>query len=196
MYVRIFNDMAQCTDESVRMMLPMVSEQRRARALQYKFTFGQFACLKSYIMLVQILEDEHLVPNVGQPCVLNFGTEEHGKPYLIDFPNLHFSISHCRRAIAVAVDTKPIGVDVECFCEAERTLLERTMNVEEISLVRDAECPDVTFAALWTKKEAVLKLRGTGIVDDLRKVLRGREIIYTEINKPLQYACSVAQFPQ
>ena len=49
----------KCTWDSVHAMLQMVSEQRRTQALQYKHAFGQYACLKSYLMLQDLLREHY-----------------------------------------------------------------------------------------------------------------------------------------
>ena len=49
--VTIFDDMSQVTEAEVQRMLPLVDGQRRKEALRYKHLFGQFACLKSWLML-------------------------------------------------------------------------------------------------------------------------------------------------
>ena len=51
----LFDDMSQCTDAEVERLLPLVSAQRREVALRFKFTFGRFTCLKSYVMLQQLV---------------------------------------------------------------------------------------------------------------------------------------------
>ena len=48
-----------CSWEAVQAMLPMVSEQRREQALQYKHAFGQYACLKSYLLLQDLLREHY-----------------------------------------------------------------------------------------------------------------------------------------
>ena len=105
-----------------------------------------------------------------------------------------FSISHCKNAIAVALYDRPVGVDVESFRHAEEPLLKRTMNPEEQAEVRNATDPTEAFTRLWTRKEAVLKLRGTGLVDNLHDVLNNLENIQLEstVNKNRQYACTLA----
>ena len=105
-----------------------------------------------------------------------------------------FSISHCKNAIAVALSDRPVGVDVESFRHAEEPLLKRTMNPEEQTQVREAEDPAEAFTRLWTCKEAVLKLRGTGLVDNLHEVLTNLESIQLEttVNKNRQYAYTLA----
>ena len=54
--VSIFDDMTQVTEAEVQRMLPLVDEQRRDEALRYRFLFGQFACLKSWLMLKELLK--------------------------------------------------------------------------------------------------------------------------------------------
>ena len=203
----LFDDMSQCTDAEVERLLPLVSAQRREVALRFKFTFGRFTCLKSYVMLQQLVQ-EAIAETDGrlQPFQLrlkewngNFVFNEHDKPYMQNalgerIEGIDFSISHCKNAIAVVLSDRPVGVDVESFRHAENALLRRTMNPEEQEEVRTAADPAEAFTRLWTRKEAVLKLRGTGLVDNLHEVLTNIEDIQLEttVNKNRQYACSLA----
>ena len=57
MSIAVFDHMELCTPAEVARMLPLVSPQRREQALQYKHVFGQFACLKSWLMLQQLLAE-------------------------------------------------------------------------------------------------------------------------------------------
>lgn len=38
---------------------------------------------------------------------------QHGKPYLRDYPGIHFNISHCEGLVACAFSDTETGVDVE-----------------------------------------------------------------------------------
>lgn len=127
-------------------MLPMVSAQRREQALRYKHVFGQFCCLKSWLMLSAL--------HIGE---MEFLYNEHGKPYFEGGP--FFSISHCKAGIAVAIDDMPIGIDIESIRHADDELIRRTMNEEEQARIHS----DRDFTRLWTQKEAVVKAQGTGI---------------------------------
>ena len=164
----------ECTWDSVHAMLPRVSEQRRTQALQYKHAFGQYACLKSYLMLQDLLREHYDIE-----CDLLFTYNEYGKPDLIvNAANgakkrlkPYFSISHCKQAIAVAVSNTPVGIDIETLRHPSESLIEKTMNEQEQEQIAAADSMDEMFTALWTRKEAVLKYLGTGIVDDLHNVL-------------------------
>lgn len=188
----IFDDMAQCTEEGVQGLLPLVAAQRREQALAYKHTFGRFACLKSYVMLRELLLE---LGAIGSDELPRFVITEHGKPELEGHSGLHFSISHCRCAIAVAVSDAPVGIDAECRRKVSPSLLRYTMNDEELGLIEASADPEGEFTRLWTRKEAVLKQRGTGITADLKDVLVGLPPhirLTTHDHAPLKYFHSLA----
>lgn len=207
MYLQVFDDMTQCNEQEVRRLLPLVCSQRREKALRFKFLQGQYACLKAYEMLTQCLRQEtnpqksSLTLDLSADWNGNFVYNEHGKPFFQNIKDgnriagLDFSISHCKNGIAVAVDTHSIGLDIESFHQAEDSLLRYTMNKEEIDSIKSAVNPSMAFTALWTRKEAVLKLEGTGIVNDLHHVLCDDKYeIKTIVNENRQYAYSVATY--
>lgn len=205
----LFDDMSQCTDAEVERLLPWVSAQRREVALRYKFTFGRFTCLKSYVMLQQLVQ-EMLAETEERWLPLqqrlkewdgNFVYNEHDKPFMQNalgdrIEGIDFNISHCKNAIAVVLSDRPVGVDVESFRHAEEALLRRTMNPEEQADVCAAIDPAEAFTRLWTRKEAVLKLRGTGLVDDFHGVLLPNPefpiTLETTVNREKQYVWTLA----
>jgi 4'-phosphopantetheinyl transferase len=184
--VSIFDDMSQVTEAEVQRMLPLVDAQRREEALRYKHQFGQFVCLKSWLMLKELLKPLGVND-------LKMGFNEHGKPFLSHYPNIHFNLSHCKNGIAVVVDFAPVGIDIESFRKDNIALLRKTMNPAEAEWIYTSPDPVETFTQFWTKKEAVVKLRGTGIIDDLHHVLDGEGYrLETHVNREKRYAWSVA----
>jgi len=165
--VAVFDRMDECSEAEVQRMLPMVSAQRRDQALRYKHVFGQFCCLKSWLMLRELTDD-------GTDGFMDEWTyNEYGKPSFAPSPLRSFtpcfSISHCKEAIAVAVDDRPVGIDIEAIRHANGELIARTMNAAEQRQIHS----DRDFTRLWTQKEAVVKWQGTGIesFDQLQSVL-------------------------
>ena len=146
--------MNQCTEAEVKRMMPLVSEQRREQALRYRHIFGQYCCLRAWLMLRDLLGHDP-----GEWCY-----NEHGKPFLTgEDKDTFFSISHCREAIAVAIADQPIGIDVESIRTANEDLIVRVMNETEQAQIHPSAEPDKTFTRLWTEKEAIVKWQGTGI---------------------------------
>ena len=94
----------------------------------------------------------------------------HGRPRLPDDAGLHFSVSHSRDCVVVAVlPGTPVGVDVEAvgrFAAAEvGELAGCTLAAgEQAHLARlpPAEQPEA-FTVSWVRREAVLKATGHGL---------------------------------
>ena len=184
--ISIFDDMAQVTEAEVQRMLPLVDEHRRNEALRYKHLFGQFACLKSWLMLKELLKPLGINN-------LDMGQNEHGKPFLVHYPDVHFNLSHCKNGIAVVVDFAPVGIDIEYFRKSNLDLVKKTMNPAEAEWIRSSANPVEAFTQYWTKKEAVVKLRGTGLIDDLHCILDGEGYrLETQVNREKNYAWTVA----
>lgn len=186
MIVSIFDEMDLISEEEIQNLLPLVSDERREEALRYKHLFGQFACLKSYVMLRELLEQR------GLTHPFQFDYNEHGKPFLKEHPEIHFNLSHCKAGIAVAVSDQPVGIDIEHYRQVTEHLIRYTMNEEEQRVIRESDDPVRTFTEYWTKKEAVFKLRGTGITRDLHGLLQGDERVETHVHPEKRYAYSVA----
>ncbi len=86
-----------------------------------------------------------------------------GKPYLPDWPDAHFNISHSGGLVACAVCDRPVGVDVQVIRPFNPALARRVCSeAERRQLASDAH-PAEAFTALWAQKEAWVKLQGTGI---------------------------------
>ena len=164
MIYRIFDDMEQCTVEEVTRLLLLVSDQRREQALRFSHLFGQYCCLKSYEILCELLREWG--SDIQQPV---FDYNEYGAPSIQGGP--YFSISHCKEGIAVAVDSQPIGIDIESVRPFKEALMHKTMNPAEQAAILSSDDPDWAFTRLWTQKEAVLKMQATGIISDLHEVL-------------------------
>ncbi len=195
MKVVVFDRMEECTEAEVNRMVPLVSDQRREQTLRYKHTMGQFCCLKSWVLLRDLLkttakplQNHRQTPIEWQKMEYN----EHGKPFLPDGP--FFSISHCKAGIAVAVDEQPIGIDIESIRHADEDLIERTMNEEEQRLIRSAAQPDRMFTRLWTQKEAVVKAEGTGICsfEQLQTLLPENKTYRLETTEKEKYIYTIA----
>ncbi len=175
--------MTQCSEQEVARLLPLVSAQRREQAMRYTHLFGQYCCLKSYELLLQLLAT-HLSPISHIPSGRPIGAlsrpisskkptflyNEYGAPYLADGP--YFSISHCKQAIAVVVSDLPIGIDIEGLRRVDEALVRKTMNLEEQSQIAMSQNPEVEFIRLWTRKEAYVKMQGTGIISDMHTILQ------------------------
>ena len=116
----------------------------------------------SYSLLVEMLRSNGLLKELP-----SIEYAEGGKPYIKNYPELHFNLSHCRRYVAVAIHSSPVGVDIECRRKVSQSLIRRVCSEDEQQSIATAQDPDMEFLRLWTCKEAYLKYTGTGIVEPL-----------------------------
>ena len=165
MQYRIFDDMTECSEQEIARLLTLVSPQRREQALRYTHIFGQYCCLKSYELLTALLASTPYTLHSTPSFLYN----EHGAPYLEDGP--YFSISHCKQGIVVAVSETPIGIDIEAIRPLNEGLVQKAMNPQEQAQIVAAANPEQEFIRLWTRKEAYVKMLGTGIISDMHKIL-------------------------
>ena len=112
-----------------------------------------------------------------------FEYNEHGKPSIVGHPEICFNLSHCKEAVVCVISDQPIGVDVESIREYKESLVNYTMNDEEIGQIKSAENPASAFIRLWTMKEATMKLIGTGISNDMKTVIDTTRYKYTTVNR-------------
>lgn len=91
---------------------------------------------------------------------LDFEKTSNGKPFLKNYPDFHFNISHSNNLIAIAIDNSQIGIDIEKIREVNLKLANRHFCENEINFINSN---NERFFEIWTKKEAYLKFCGKGI---------------------------------
>lgn len=157
------------TDETVRSELESalgaIPSWRREQALAYRRDRDRYLCAEAYLLLKQLLASHY-----GIDADVEFAYGPNGKPFLKSYPDIHFNISHCPGAVFCAVSDTPIGVDVEEI-QYDEDVAAKVFSDQECQMIRAAGNPAVKFTELWTRKEALLKLSGTGLVDDMRDLL-------------------------
>lgn len=84
-----------------------------------------------------------------------------GKPVFPNEPEKHFSVSHSKTHVMVALSDAPVGIDVE----TRREVSEKSMRM----IMDGQEFRDFDFFELWCLRESVYKLNGAG---NLREILR------------------------
>lgn len=188
---RIYDTMDACSTHVVEDLLEKVSDQRREQALRYRHLFGQFCCIKSYVMLLELLTEWGQLYKQEIPTKPLFTYNEYGAPSIQGGP--FFSISHCKRAIAVAVSRYPIGVDIESIKNVDNALIRKTMNEQEQQFILSSKSPSEEFIRYWTKKEAYVKMKATGIIDDMHTILSDtNRVTWYEIHCPeKEYICTI-----
>lgn len=119
-----------------------------------------------------------------------FAYTTYGKPYLSNHSNVHFNISHSGEYVVCAVYNKPIGIDIQKIGEYNPDVAKRVCNEKELKQIEDSLDKASEFTMLWTQKEAVLKMYGTGIASgDIKNCLKNQKVQSKKID---DYWLSVA----
>lgn len=90
---------------------------------------------------------------------------ENGKPYLVDYPQIHFNLSHSKNmTIAVFADTET-GCDIEYIGPLKLHIAKRYFCPAEYEYImrQPEEKQRETFYRLWTLKESFMKATGLGM---------------------------------
>ena len=170
--------------------LAEISEQRREQAVKFKHELGQRLCVLAYQLLKRGLSEVYGFKENPQ-----FEYNEHGKPSIVGHPEIYFNLSHCKEAAICVVSDQPVGVDVESVRSFNDSLVHYTMNEDEIREIESAEDRAVAFIRLWTKKEAALKLEGTGISKDMKQVLQQKNLDFeTFVDAQGRFVYSICRF--
>jgi phosphopantetheinyl transferase len=96
----------------------------------------------------------------GDGVLTPIAETENGRPYFIEWPNRHFSISHTQSHVLVAVSDFRVGADIETRRERPAKLIEK--------LTTEREREDFDFFELWVLRESLFKLTGEGSLRTMR----------------------------
>lgn len=111
----------------------------------------------------------------------DFRTEkgQHGKPYLAEYPEFSFNISHTAGSVWLVLEEQKgklgeetAGIDAEYIQPIKEAVVHRVLSVQEMEQYQ--MCPPqeraLLFFRFWTLKECFLKALGIGITVPLSSV--------------------------
>lgn len=162
-------DIRGCTEEA---LLPLVCKERRDYAAKYKQSADRIRSLavatllgialkqEGYIDILpaEFTHDEKQKPVLSSQLVDITKIEKEGKNEEVNIKHDSpcFSLSHAGDYVAVAVDTLPVGIDIERNRPYKASLAKRYFSKEEQEL-------PLPFTQIWTLKESFLKVTGMGL---------------------------------
>jgi 4'-phosphopantetheinyl transferase len=126
------------------------------------------------------------------PADINFHQYGNKKPAV---SGIEFNLSHSNQYIVIAVSPTPIGIDIE-YMKADfnfEVLSDMSFGLNEKAHINEENLPLLNFYAIWTRKEALLKASGEGLVDNLNEIDCLPEIV---IRNGYQYQIKSATIEQ
>ena len=154
--------------------LPLLPSFRREQALRFRREIDRRQSVAAWLLLREACRRE-----LGLDEVPPLAWTEKGKPWFPSLPGVHFNLSHCPEAAVCAMDSAPVGIDVEAAGPLDRDVMEQVMSPgEQAEILADA-APEMAFLRLWTRKESLLKLTGEGLCNSLPTLLENTSGVQT-----------------
>ena len=147
-----------------------VPAHRREKIDAMKFPKKKQQCLGAWLLLMHALEQQGIH---RKNIRLSYGPV--GKPFLVDYPNLFFNLSHAGNRVLCAISDHEVGCDVEQIRPADLKVAERFFSAEECRRIVNApeEERNAIFFRFWTLKESFIKNIGRGLSLPLREFCIG-----------------------
>jgi len=144
-----------------------LSDAERSRAAQFRFDEHRDHWILCRSALRHLLGHAIDVSPANVPITYN----AHGKPQLLDNP-IHFNVSHSHDIALIALSRNcEVGIDVELLNDAPDlpAIARRFFTAAEQSFVTSGppELLSTRFYQCWTRKEALLKSLGHGLLEPL-----------------------------
>ncbi len=146
--VKIYYCKAENFEHCYEKALPLLTEKRREKTERYLKKEDKLLSLMSGLMLKKLL---------GLNYESDLSYTENGKPYIEHGPC--FNLSHSKNIAVIAISESNMGVDIEIREDISKGVIDRCFTEEEKAF---ASLSTENALRIWTAKEAVLKLLGTG----------------------------------
>ena len=185
MMIYLYENLAEYSDESYLKHLNALPAWRREKALQYKKLDDRKRSVLAFVLLERVLREEYGITEVPE-----FVYNEFGKPSLPNLP-IHFSLSHCKDAVACAVSDHNIGIDVESIVPYNPDMARRVCTADELKVLEQSSNKDVEFIKLWTVKEAISKYEGMGLSLPFSEIDTSRYATDTQICYEKNYCITI-----
>ncbi len=149
--------------------LLLLDPEEQERAARFRFPHDRERFVIAHGLLRSLLGRYLDTP----PAELIIARGPYGKPFVLG-TDLRFNLSDTKDALLIAFTRgEEIGADIETMARTVDHIgvSEHYFTPDEIGSIHMAEAAGtgkLRFLELWTRKEAVLKASGVGIMDDLR----------------------------
>ncbi|MGE8553543.1 MAG: 4'-phosphopantetheinyl transferase family protein [Chryseobacterium jejuense] len=156
----------QLLDETLfQEMLQYVSPEKKEKIQRFRKPIDAVRSLLGDLIIRYILCKHYGFYNNE----IGYGYQELGKPYLLQHPHLHFSISHSGDWVVGVVSNNLVGIDIEKITEVKEDLASLALCAEEHQKLQALHKMDQNpfFFKLWTLKESYVKATGTGLSEGL-----------------------------
>lgn len=153
----LFEDFDSITESFLERCINVLPPERKQKALRYRFDIDRKMSVISYLELLYALRENY---NIKNPKIA-YGV--HGKPYLTEYPDIYFNISHCQKGCVCVISDHEIGVDIQDIRPFSWNIARRVCCNNELKMLECADEKARLFTKIWAMKESYVKMTGEGI---------------------------------
>jgi len=141
-------------------LLLLVSSEKQKRIECFHCNIDKKLGLYADLLVRMIVCQKNNIKN----DTINFDRDQDGKPYIKTCRDFQYNVSHTRNAVVVAMADCGVGVDIERIKPIDYKIADRFFSDNEQKYIKNqSDETDKRFYEIWTKKEAYIKYKGTGL---------------------------------
>ncbi|GHV42775.1 hypothetical protein FACS1894180_0040 [Bacteroidia bacterium] len=145
-----------------------LSSYRKAKIDSKTLRKDKNLSLAASVLLKDLLKNDFQIDEKQ----LEYRENEAGKPYIVGFGSVFFSISHSKNIAACAVSNSEIGIDIEVIRPVNWDISQRFFTENEVNFllnISDSKEKIKNFFRIWTLKEAYVKCLGTTLASQIQQ---------------------------
>ncbi|MDR0913008.1 MAG: 4'-phosphopantetheinyl transferase superfamily protein [Methanobrevibacter sp.] len=147
-------------------ILHLISDDRLKKIDNFVFLKDKKLSAGGELLLNYVLKTKY---NIKNPT---YNVNDYGKPYLVDYPNIHFNISHSGDYVVCGVSKFPIGVDIEFISDKfDLKIAKKYFHEKEYEYILNHTNQKYSFFKFWVLKESYLKNIGFGLNENLKSFI-------------------------
>lgn len=179
---------SKLSEDAIYQMIPDYRKQSADRCKNEKDRQRSLAV--SYL-LCQAMEKW----NVSKEEIPTFSKS--GKMYFDSNLMFYVNLSHAADYAVCAVDSREIGIDVECMRKYRESVAKKAFSkelVEQLEKIDEVSIQDAAFTKAWTEAESRIKLSGRGLAELLDHEQSEQTIYYKTFQIEEHCYVSVASY--
>ena len=149
----------------------ITDSKKRARISRYKHMKDRKLSVCAEMLAKKAIADIFSV----SPYDVELSADVNGKPFCRNF-KIELSLAHSGDYAVCTVSDAPVGIDVQKIVPYNPKTAGKVCSDAELEAIELSSDKAAEFIKLWTKKEAVLKMRGTGITHGMKDCLDGQKV--------------------
>lgn len=152
-------DCTNLREKNIQKTITLMSTTDKLRVSRFRKKKDRVRSIAGRFLLMNILQHIGLSPQI----IKNMQWSPQKKPYIKGIK--YFSISHSHNYVAIVYSNVPVGLDIE----KEITTItiddySSVFSANELKLIYENTKPQLQFYKVWTKKESLFKVLGSGFL--------------------------------